>query len=92
MTDDIRLHRGIIRQTIKDLASNNLTDYRSAAYYVNSAMFAVDADCAGYPAELRDSLKEMVLLSQAQRLYLSRKIIKLLDQRWGKKNPTGVGS
>lgn len=88
MTGENGLYRGIVRQTIRDLASNDLTLYKSAVDYIGSATFSSDCEKAGYPPELRDSLKEMVLRSQAQRTILCREIIQILDKSWDKKNPT----
>jgi hypothetical protein len=82
------LSRAVIRRAIKDLAGSDLVDYKSAAAYVDGAIFSVDCENAGYPLGLRDSLKEMVLLSEAERIFCHREITKLLDKAWGKKNPS----
>lgn len=82
------ISRAVIRSAIKDLGTGDVTHYKSAVSYVEGATFPVDCENAGYPSELRDSLKEMVLLSEAERIFLYREITALLDKAWGKKNPT----
>ena len=82
------LSRAVIRRVIKDLAGPDTIDYKSAVSYVEGAKITADLERAGYPNELRDSLKELVLLSQAERVFLCREITELLDETWGKKNPT----
>ena len=74
------LSRAVILRAIKDLGVGNATDYKSAAMYVNGATFSVDCENAGYPSELRDSLKEMVLLSEAERIFCCREITRLLKK------------
>jgi hypothetical protein len=85
------LSRAVIRRAIKDLAGDVVADYMSAATYVNGATFSVDCENAGYPAELLDSLKAMVLLSRAERLFCQREITTLLDKVWAKKTPRERG-
>jgi len=91
MTVNCKLPRAVIRSAVKDLGSSDVTAYKSALKYLNSAIFSVDCENAGYPTELRDSLKEMVLLSQTQRIFLSQNVLRILKENWDEKNPAGAG-
>jgi len=81
MIDDTRLCQGVIRQAVKDLVKGDLTDYKSAVNYVRSAIFSVDCEKAGYPEVLRDSIKQMVLISKAQRRIYYRNITKIMGKK-----------
>ena len=74
--------RRVIRQTIKDLSGRDYANRTSAKRYVRSEVFVKDCHSAGYPPELLDALKEMVLLSAAERIYLSRRIISMMKTQW----------
>jgi hypothetical protein len=87
-TYECALSRAVIRRAIKDIAGDVVADYMSAATYVNGAIFSVDCENAGYPVELLESLKGMVLLSRAERIFCQREITALLDKSWAKKNPS----
>jgi hypothetical protein len=80
-----RLARVVIRQTIKDLGGGDYPSLITARRYIRSATFSMDRENAGYPPELLDTLKGMVLLSRAERNFLSRQILKMLHENWEKK-------
>lgn len=82
-----KLARVIIRQTIKDLAGGDYTNRMTARRYIRTAIFSSDCEKAGYPPELLDTLKGMVLLSKAERHFTSRQVLKLLHDNWEKKQP-----
>ena len=82
---EVRLARLVIRQTIKDLGNGDYASTITAKRYIRSEVFSVDRINAGYPPELLDTLKGMVLLSKPERKYLSQKILKFLHENWEKK-------
>lgn len=67
----------IIRQTIKDLSGHR--HYDSALEYVDSNMFIVDCDSAGYPSGLPGALMAMSELSTVARKYSGREILRVLN-------------
>lgn len=85
--------KAVIKNVIKDLGTGDYIDNMSAKRYIRSPAFTRDLAAAGYPDELRDSLKNLVLLSKAQREISAREIIKHLNRHYRKvtaeKNPAG---
>ena len=81
-----RVARKIILQAIKDLNSGDERHRLSAQYYIAQELFEQDCTRSGYPPELRDTLRDSVLSSSAQRFYLFREILVLLREN-GKDSP-----
>lgn len=71
--------RKIIQQVIKDLGKGSEGDFLSAEKYVNSTTFIIHLGSSGYPLELRDTLKELVLLSKAERRFVYPNILVILS-------------
>ena len=78
-SEDIPISKAIIRQIIKDLGMDNRAFYW-ASKYIESERFSVLLVNSKYPPELLDSLKELVLLSKAQRKISSRQILAELSE------------
>ena len=74
-----RLSRAIIRQIIKDLGMDSY-EFDLAGWFIESERFSVLLANSKYPPELLDSLKELVLLSKAQRKISSRQILAELSE------------
>ena len=77
----------VIKQAIKDLVCNHSADREAAAKYLNSKVFISHCDIAGYPAGLRDTLSEMLLLSRPQQ----RVVVELVMEELAKKKPLREG-
>jgi len=79
-----RLSRKIIHQTINDLTQGAGTDYDSAKTYIESQLFETHRKVAGYPEELLECLRELVITSGARRVILSKEVKVLLKKIWDK--------
>ena len=77
----------VIGQAIKDLVCNHDSDRKAAVKYLKSNAFMNHCDMAGYPAELRDTLNEMLFLSRPQQ----RLVAELVMEELGKKKPLREG-
>ena len=77
----------MIQQAIKDLVCNHINDREAATKYLNSKVFISHCDIAGYPAGLRDTLNEMLLLSRPQQ----KVVVELVMEELAKKSPCGRG-
>jgi hypothetical protein len=77
-----KLTREVIRRSIRDLGGVDASHCATARIYILGDMFLKDCEISGYPPELVDTLKEMVVLSGAERRYLSREILEILDREW----------
>ena len=77
------LYKKVIGQAIKDLVCNHDVDRKVAVKYLKSNAFMNHCNMAGYPAELRETLNEMLLLSRPQQ----RLVAELVMEELGKKKP-----
>ena len=76
------LCRRIIGQTIHDLGKGQGKDFEQAVEYINDDLFLQHQINAEYPDELRDCLREMVVVSEVERKYISRSVLALLETFW----------
>jgi hypothetical protein len=72
--------RKIIHQVINDFDEHNESHFLSAKQYVYSETFSEHLESSGYPIILRDTLKEMLLLSKPERQILCQEILTILSQ------------
>lgn len=72
--------RKIIGQALKDLSDRSKPDYDTALAYVRSEKFTEHCSEAGYPAELRDAIDEMVQLSDIEKRYVLKEILTALKK------------
>lgn len=80
------LYTKVIKQAIKDLVCGRDTDRKAASKYLNSNAFISHCGIAGYPAGLRDTLNEMLLLSRPQQKVVVEVVMEELAK---KKAPAG---
>jgi hypothetical protein len=75
-----RLVKKIIRQAFKDVTIGDERHFDDASRYINSPLLAEHIRKVGYPAELRDTLRELVLFSRSERKHLYIPMMRLLGQ------------
>ena len=78
-----RISRKVIRQAISELSSPDTEMREHAKSYINSDQFLTHQQRAGYPDELHDSLKYLMLRSRAERYFLGKEVVALLKEVWG---------
>jgi len=71
----------VIRQAIKDLVCNHDKDREAAVKYLKSKAFSEHCQTAGYPAGLRNTLEELLLLSVTQQRVVVEMVMENLSDR-----------
>lgn len=79
---EIALSRAVIRHAIKDLGGADPVHFSIAKKYLESERFSLHRENAGYPPELLDSLKDLVLLSKVQRKFVSNQLLRMLRKNF----------
>ena len=73
-----RLSRKIIDRTLKDLATADAPGIEQLSAYLNDPLFEQHQRYSGYPNELISCMREMVLVSTAERCVMVQEVRQLL--------------
>ena len=77
-----KLAQAIVKRTIRDLSSDDMSLFREASATINDAEFGSLCRKAGYPDALLDTLECVVARSRVERKILTRQLIEILRTQW----------